>query len=188
MKPRYKAAPEGHTPQMHRRIADQAHVTAVDTQTLADSYGGLQRKGVRLVPRPGYVAELDFPIVLTSETDGTVYLVEKTSARGIGDVVIELLDSDRRVVSSIKSSSDDYDIVPAVSQGRYSLRVSPKQLQQLDLIDPGMRAITISPDGEFVNGVDFLLRKNLDGTVSDLPGEGEFDQQRAVFPFTPFHG
>lgn len=144
---------------------------AVDTQTLEDPYWMPQRKGVRLVPRPGRVAELDFPVILTSEIDGTVYLVEKTSRRGMGDVVIELLDLDSKVVSAIKSSSDGYYIIPAVAQGRYHLRVSPEQLKQFDLIDPGERVITILPDGKFINGVDFLLSKNPAGPVSGLSGE-----------------
>lgn len=142
---------------------------AVDTQTLEDPYWVPQRKGVRLVPRPGHVAELNFPVILTGEIDGTVFLVEKSSRRGIGDVAIELLDIDRRVVSTIKSSSDGYYIVPAVAQGRYHLRVAPEQLKQFDLIDPGEREITVLPDGKFINGVDFLLRKNPAGTVSGLP-------------------
>ncbi len=154
------------------RLPTRQHVDiAVDTQTLEDPYWVPQRKGVRLVPRPGHVAELDFPVVLTSEIDGTVYLVEKTSRRGIGDVVIELVDSGGKVVSSIKSSSDGYYIVVAIPQGRYSLRVSPQQLQQLRLIDPGMRTITITPDGEFINGVDFLLSRNPAGTAAGIPRE-----------------
>lgn len=132
---------------------------ALDAQALEDPYWMPLHKGVRLVPRPGHVAELDFPVILTSEIDGTVYLVEKTSKRGIGDVVIELLDLDRRVVSAINSSSDGYYIVPAVAQGSYYLRVSPEQLKQFDLIDPGVREITILPNGDFINGVDFLLNK-----------------------------
>lgn len=152
------------------RLPTRQHVDiAVDTQTLEDPYWAPQRKGVRLVPRPGRVAELDFPVVLTSEIDGTVFLVEKASRRGIGDVMIELLDLDRKVVSAIKSSSDGYYIVPAVAQGRYSLRIAPAQLKQFDMIDPGEREITILPDGKFINGVDFLLSKNPAGTVSGLP-------------------
>lgn len=133
---------------------------AIDTQTLEDPYWVPQRKGVRFVPRPGHAAELDFPVILTSEIDGTVYLVEKTARRGIGDVVIELLDINRSVVSATKSSSDGYYIVPAVAQGRYYLQVSPKQLKQFGLRDPGVRIITILPDGKFINGVDFLLTKD----------------------------
>lgn len=149
---------------------------AVDTQTLEDPYWVPQRKGVRLLPRPGRVAELDFPVILTSEIDGTVYLVEKASRRGMGDVVIELLGIDRRVVSTTKSSSDGYYIVPAVARGRYHLRVAPEQLKRFDLIDPGEREITILPDGEFINGVDFLLSRNPAGAVSGLP-RGELHEK-----------
>lgn len=154
------------------RLPIRQHVDiAVDTQTLEDPYWVPQRKGVRLVARPGRVAELNFPVVLTSEIDGTVYIVEKTSRRGMGDVTLELLDLDCRVVSTTKSSSDGYYIVPAVVQGRYYLRVSPGQLTQFDLNDPGQRDITISPDGKFINGVDFLLSRSPVRTVSGLPRE-----------------
>lgn len=132
---------------------------AVDAQTLEDPYWASQRKGVRVLPRPGRVAEVDFPVVLTSEIDGTVYFVDKAARRGIGDVLVELLDNERRVLASVKSGSDGYYIVPAVIQGRYVLRVSPEQLKQFELVDPGERAITIAPDGKFINGVEFLLRK-----------------------------
>jgi len=160
------------------RLPTRQHVDiAVDTQTLEDPYWVPQRKGVRLVPRPGHAAELDFPVALTSEIDGTVYFVEKTSRRGIGDVQIELLDSGGKVVSSIKSSSDGYYIVPAIPQGRYSLRVSPQQLQQLDIIDPGEREITITPDVKSINGVDFLLSRNPTGTVSGLPHEESHEKK-----------
>lgn len=155
------------------RLPIRQHVDiAVDTQTLEDPSWVPQRKGVRLVPRPGHVAELDFPVALTSEIDGTVYLVEKTSRRGIGDVAIELLDINRRLVSTIKSSFDGYYIVPSVVPGLYYLRVSPEQLKQFDLIDPGVRVITILPDGTFINGMDFLLSRNPARTVPGLPRGG----------------
>lgn len=160
------------------RLPIRQHVNiAVDAQTLEDPYWAPQRKGVRLVPRPGRVAELDFPVILTSEIDGTVYLVEKPAKRGIGDVVMELLDTSGRLVSTIKSSSDGYYIISAVPQGRYYLRVSPEQLKQFDLIDPGAREISVLPDGKFINGVDFLLRKNQVGTVSDFPREEHHEKK-----------
>lgn len=152
------------------RLPIRQHVNiAVDTQTLEDPGWMPLRKGVRLVPRPGRVAELDFPVILTSEIDGSVYLDEKTTQRGIGDVVIEMLDTNRQIVTTIKSSSDGYYIIPAVPQGRFYLRVSPEQIKRFDLMDPGMREITVLPDGKFINGVDFLLRKNPAVPASSLP-------------------
>lgn len=140
------------------RLPVRQHVDiAVDAQTLEDPYWAPQRKGVRLVPRPGHVAQLDFPVMLTSEIDGTVYLQDKTGRRGMGSVLLELLGAQGQVVASTQSSSDGYYIVPAVPQGSYTLRVSPSQRQELGLIDPGTRPITIAPDGQFINGVDFVL-------------------------------
>ncbi|OYY37402.1 MAG: hypothetical protein B7Y28_04895 [Polaromonas sp. 16-63-31] len=160
------------------RLPTRQHVDlAVDTQTLEDPYWAPQRKGVRVVPRPGHVAEIDFPIILTSEIDGTVYLVENNTRRGIGDVVIELLDSHRRVVNTIKTSSDGYYIVPAIPQGRYHVQVSLEQLRRFGLVDPGVREINILPDGKFINGVDFLLRKMPAGAESGLPREEHHEKK-----------
>ncbi|MGS0743764.1 MSCRAMM family protein [Glaciimonas sp. GG7] len=132
---------------------------AVDPQTLEDPYWTPQLKGLRLVPRPGHVAELDFPVTMTSEIDGTVYLVDKTSKRGLGDTNIEVLDINRKLLTTVKTSSDGYYIVPAVAKGLYFLQIAPQQLKQFHLIDPGLRAITVLPDGNFIDGVDFLLHK-----------------------------
>ncbi|MDI1267666.1 MAG: carboxypeptidase-like regulatory domain-containing protein [Polaromonas sp.] len=160
------------------RLPTRQHVDlAVDTQTLEDPYWAPVRKGVRMVPRPGHVAEIDFPIILTSEIDGTVYLAEHNSKRGIGDVVIELLDSNRRVVTTIKTSSDGYYIVPAIPQGRYYVQVSLEQLGRFGLVDPGVREINILPDGKFINGVDFLLRKKPAGPVSGFPREEHHEKK-----------
>ena len=130
---------------------------AVNTQTLMDPYWVSQKKGTQLILRPGLVAEIDFPIVLTSEIDGTVYLGSIELKRGIGNVLIELLNDQQKIVASTKSSSDGFYIIPEVAQGRYTLRISPEQLQELELLDPGSLEITIRPNGDFVNGADFLL-------------------------------
>jgi hypothetical protein len=107
-----------------------------------------------------------------------VYLVESNNTRrGIGDVVIELLDSNRRVITTIKTSSDGYYIVPAIPQGRYHVQVSMEQLRRFGLVDPGVREINILPDGKFINGVDFLLRKMPAGAVSGLPREEHHEKK-----------
>lgn len=146
---------------------------AVDSQTLEDPYWVSQLKGVRLVPRPGTVAEVDFPVIMTSEIDGTVYLVDKTQKRGLGNVVIEVLDLNHQLVKTITTSSDGYYTVPAVTRGVYYLQIAPRQFKQFDFVDPGPRTITVLPDGNFIDGVDFLLAKNkpvLPGSSRNPPG------------------
>jgi hypothetical protein len=131
----------------------------VDIGSLEDPQWSPVKKGVRLTPRPGVVAQVDFPVILTGEIDGTVYLVEDNAKRGVGDVQLELIDAQRNVVARAVTASDGYYIVPAVPPGDYLLRVSPEQLQRLNLTDTGMHMITMPADGEFINGIDFLLTR-----------------------------
>jgi hypothetical protein len=140
-----------------RLPVNQKMDVAVDPLALEDPQWAPQPKGVRLVPRPGKVAELDFPVIMTSEIDGTIYFVENDVKRGMGDVVLELVDNKRNVIAQTKSASDGYYIVPAVPPGTYLLRIARKQLKNLNLTDTGMHLVTVSPEGNFVNGLDFLL-------------------------------
>lgn len=141
-----------------RRLPIKQNVDiAIDTGSLEDPQWATPKKGVRVVPRPGKVTELDFPVILTGEIDGTVYLVEDDVKRGIGDVVLELIDTNRKVIAQTKTASDGYYIVPAVPPGDYLLRVSREQQERLKLSDTGTHIITMSSDGKFINGVDFYL-------------------------------
>lgn len=132
---------------------------AVDVQTLEDPYWQPQRAGVRLVARPGYVATIEFPVALTTEIDGTVYLAEGGARRGIGNVTLELLGATGKLVSSTRSSSDGYYVVTGVLPGEYTLRPSPQQAKQLGFQEPEPKKITIGNEGQFVNGADFVLRR-----------------------------
>jgi Tetratricopeptide repeat len=130
---------------------------AVDPSTLEDPQWSARPGGIRVVPRPGKVIEVELPVVMTGEIDGIVYLAEIEGRRGIGDVRLELVDDSGKVVGGTTTGSDGYYIVPSVLPGNYKLRISPDQLSRLDLKDPGAQPITMSPDGDFVNGVDFVL-------------------------------
>lgn len=132
---------------------------AVDVQTLQDPFWQPQRKGVRMVARPGRVATLDFPVVLTSEIDGTIYLEEAGRKRSLANMTLELLDGAGKVVATGRSMTDGYFIIAGVTRGDYKLRISPDQLQQAGLATSEPRKVTIGPEGDFVTGIDFVLHK-----------------------------
>ena len=119
------------------------------------------RKGVRVLPRPGLVQMLEFPVVSTSEIDGTVYLLDKTGnadKRGIGDAVVQLVDSQGVVVMSTPSSSDGFYLLRQVMPGRYVLRISPVQASKLALAATLERPVEVMPDGDFISGQDLELK------------------------------
>jgi uncharacterized protein YggU (UPF0235/DUF167 family) len=140
------------------RLTPNANVDlAVDPSTLEDPQWVARTKGVRVVPRPGRVTQVEFAVNVTGEVDGTTYLLVGGTKRGIGDLLLELVDTERKVAATIKSTSDGYYVIPYVLPGNYLLRVSPEQLKRLHLADTGMHMLTISRDGNTVNGRDFVV-------------------------------
>lgn len=114
--------------------------------------------GVRVVPRPGHAIQIDFPIFTTGEIDGTVELVKGDRYIGVGDVTIELVDRNNNVISTTQTAYDGFYILSHVPMGEYRIRVSPKQLEKLNLQSQIEETITITGDEPFINGIDFTLK------------------------------
>ena len=142
-------------PRLH---AHQHTDIAVDPSTLLDPQWQPKVAGVRVVPRPGKVSELEFPVNLTGEVDGTTYLYADGARRAIGDLQLELVDMSRKVVATMASAADGYFVITGIFPGDYFLRVSPEQLKRLGLTDTGMHLITIGRDGTILNGRDLDVR------------------------------
>jgi hypothetical protein len=136
---------------------------ALDPDTLEDPQWQPRTKGVRIVPRPGKVNQVDFAVAITGEIDGTTYFLTKGKSRPIGDLQLELVDGARKVAASMRSASDGYYVITGVLPGEYWLRVSPEQLKRLGLCDTGMHVITIKPDGTVLNGRDFYVQPASEG-------------------------
>jgi len=133
---------------------------ALDTSTLEDPQWLPTVKGLRILPRPGKVQSIDFPVVMTGEVDGTVYLQEGGKTRGIGNAQVELVDDRGNVAASGRSSSDGYYVVQAVRPGHYKARISPGQMDKLGLTGTSPVELTMRADGEFVYGLNFTLQRN----------------------------
>jgi len=115
--------------------------------------------GVRVLPRPGRVEVVEFPVIPTSEIEGTVYLVESGGRRrGIGAAKLELVDAQGKVISSTSSSGDGYYLFHHVEPGAHLLRVVPEQASELGLSGALTRAIEVPRDSDFISGQDLELR------------------------------
>lgn len=142
------------------RLQPKAYAdVALDLGSLDDAQWQPTRPGVRVLPRPGKVQVIDFPVALTAEIDGTVYLMDGTDKRGIGNAKLQLVDANGKVVGETKSSSDGYYILPNVIPGRYKLRIEPEQLKGIGLNADRIADVEINPKADFVNGIDFTLSK-----------------------------
>jgi hypothetical protein len=122
--------------------------------SLEDPQWQPRRKGVRIVPRPGIVDQVDFAVSTTGEIDGTAYLVKAGARRPIGDLRLEVVDAAGKVVAGIDSAADGYYVITGLFPGTYRLRVAPEQLARLGLQGPPARPVEIGPEGTILNGRD----------------------------------
>lgn len=115
-------------------------------------------EGVRFVPRPGSVIELDFPIVLTGEIDGTILAERFGRVSGVGGLMVQLTDHQGRVIQETESAYDGFYVFSAVFPGEYELRISPPDVARMKLITAPTRSITIEAEGTLLSGIDFALQ------------------------------
>ena len=132
---------------------------SVAPETVADPLWTIALDGVRVVPRPGHAMQLDFPVFLSGEIDGTVYVVKNGKAFGAGRVILELLDGEGNVVNTATTAYDGFYIMSKIPIGEYRLRVSSRQLDELGLVADKTETFSITADALFVNGLEFTLQE-----------------------------
>ncbi|MEE8482797.1 MAG: hypothetical protein V3S12_05535, partial [Acidiferrobacterales bacterium] len=114
-------------------------------------------EGVRLTPRAGGVAQIDFPVIETGEIDGTVYFRRGRRHTAAGNVTLELINAEGNVVAETKSAFDGFYVFIVVPDGKYLVRVSPAQIKELDLLRVPALEVRVSRRNQFVSGINFAV-------------------------------
>ncbi|MFN3304909.1 MAG: hypothetical protein ACK44A_14480 [Roseateles sp.] len=149
--------PEG-TALLNRLAPGRYADIALDPTTLEDPQWRPLTPGTRVLPRPGRVEMLEFPVIVTSEVEGTVWLAEANGKkRGIGAAQLELVDHDGQVVATT-SSADGYYLFHQVAPGLRRLRIAPDQAAKLKLQGALARDVDVPGNGDFLSGQDLELR------------------------------
>lgn len=131
----------------------------VAPETLVDPLWNTALDGINVMPRPGNSIVLDFPIFMTGEIDGTVYLSKNGKTFGVGNVDVELVDKVGRVLQTVETAYDGFYIISKIPFGEYHLRISNKQIDKLDLKPVSDEPIELNSDDPFQSGYDFTLYK-----------------------------
>lgn len=117
-----------------------------------------------MLPRLCRVEQPGFPVVLTSEVEGAIHLVEAgKKRRGIGYTQVELVDSGGQVIATTTSSADGCYLFHQVTAGALRLRIAPDQVAKLKLQGALERAIDVPANGDFRSGRDLELGLGLAG-------------------------
>jgi hypothetical protein len=142
----------------------QAHNTTdvgLALESLEDPTWTPSIQGVRLVPRPGGVSTIDFPVIETGEIDGTVYFKRNGRFTTTGEVELELINETGKVVDTTKTAFDGFYVFTVVPDGKYLVRVSPAQIEKLGLAKVRPIEVRVSRQKQFVSGINFAVEKAL---------------------------
>ena len=129
----------------------------IPPQGLEDPYWSPQTEGYTVTTRPGMAAQVDFPVIVTGEIDGMVYLRQGAATLEVADVTLELHDEAGALVAETKSAFDGFYLFEKVRPGRYELRVSADQLRRLGMVASKPMTVEILGDGTIASGVNFTL-------------------------------
>lgn len=153
------------------RLAVNQYVdVAINKASLIDPQWQPAVPGASLIPRPGHVIMLDLPVRLTSEIDGTVFMLREHAEgtdRGMGGIQLQLLDAALEVVATTATAWDGFYIFSAIPPGQYWLQASPEQMRQSGWAANGFHVVDVPTSGDFVSGVDLWIEKELPVAPAD---------------------
>ena len=137
--------------------AHQATNLIIAPETLTDPLWTAALEGVQVEPRPGHAIQIDFPVFTSGEIDGTVYLLKDGRESGVGNVTVELVDMNNRVITTTETAYDGFYILSNAPLGDFYVRISEKQLSTLGLRSNSEENISVKGDNPYINGIDFTL-------------------------------
>lgn len=138
------------------------------------AYGVSLFKGRAILPHPGAVTELAFPIVNSGELDGQANATDEkggnTPARGLG---LSLITPDGRLHKTANVESDGYWSMSSIEPGIYYLTASTDETNQGYFLP---RILEYKPDGTTLFGQDVKLTRgyttNFRFTAENSPPDG----------------
>ncbi len=159
----------------HLRLTD----VYVDSGSLHDPSWVSGFEGVSIVPREGYVAQIEFPIHMSGEIDGIVYAKTVSVPDALRpdnyvepkpiymrNVELHLYNAKGEVEQTVVTDTGGFYYFTQVPPGRYFLVVDEESAQRKRLVRPLPQPIEIGYDGEIIYGNDIFMEPG----KGDVPG------------------
>ncbi len=113
-------------------------------------------KGVRVVPRPGYPVQVQFPIWVTGEVSGKVYKKKEGTLEFASGITVEAIDKEGKVIAKTRSEYDGVYILGGLPTGELTVGVSAEQSRKLGTTAP-LKKVSIPREGAYLDNIDLEL-------------------------------
>ncbi len=135
-------------------LGDGAHARIhVDPQSIPDPYLTAPPDTIEVVPHPGQVEVIAYPLRSLGEAAVRIFFVVAGSPpRGLSALQVQLVSQTGVVVAEGRSEYDGTVLFERVPPGSYALRIEPDQSQKLKLVLTGAVHVTVPVGGGYVGG------------------------------------
>lgn len=116
------------------------------------------RPGVSIVPRPGRVAEVVFPVIPTGDIEGAVYFDRGADSRPLPGARVELLRPDGATERIVTSEYDGFYLFEKVPAGSYQVRVAPEDVARMQGAPLEPKPVRLGAEGMVVTGLDLVIQ------------------------------
>ena len=135
---------------------NRLHDIRIDPASIVDPYWMLAVPGYSVVTHAGGRVELDFPIRIAGEIEGTVYMERGGVRQSTRNLRLELVDTEGLVVQATRSAFDGYFLFEKVLPERYRIRVADGALKDPTIHAPEL-GVVLPGDGGVVSGLELVL-------------------------------
>ncbi len=157
----------------------------VDEDSLEDPYWIPGFKGVSILPREGYVAQVQFPIHIAGEIDGVIYAKKPDgSSVPLRNVPVRLYDEKGVSVQTVVSDITGFYLFTRVAPGRYLMLVDEKAGVNGGFLRPKPQQIEIGYEGTVIYGQNIYV----DSGAQDIPSviKADLEDYKANHPNIDF--
>ena len=116
----------------------------------------------KILVDPNQYKRVFIPVIPVGEIVGMVYLKKGKSLQGQARINIQIIDEKRNKVAEVLSEYDGYFTYLGLKPGKYTVRIDPEQLKNLNLTAlPKVHQVTIKvlEYGDVIEDLDFTLSK-----------------------------
>ncbi len=132
----------------------------IDESSLDDPFMISTNRGNSVLPRPGKIFEMDFPIQFAGEIDGTILIDDGETQKLVKFVDAVLLPFDPDVPPILaKAAQDGFYLMPRIPPGRYYLTAAAADAKSLNAARPLPQYLEFSHEGDVVYGHNIILKK-----------------------------
>jgi hypothetical protein len=122
----------------------------------------IDKKSVAVITDANMLKLIEIPVQVKGEATGTVMLEEGGSRSGLGRIIVNFYNSVNVLTTRALTEEDGYFSYFGLAPGSYYARVDTSQLKKLNMTsfpDSVPFSIMTNMEGDYVEGLDFTLKK-----------------------------